>query len=923
MSFFNQRDLINKTPQNPPKMSIKPDAPVFATATSPQKRFLKRLESISEAVPGPNAFAQQAASMDRHRLETNAFYQQEMRERAAPALTAHPALRGRSASDPPTPPSASGCTTMSPFVDVGREKGESRTELRLVPLSAEFAEPTARGVIEEERERAVHEVSGGEEERTPVFDSPATFAASASAGVGGRQKKGVKIVEFPPSSLPVKTPKRSILEKLRLNTGFRGSTNTPPTTKGGEEEVKGDGTQGMPVKAKAVLGSPSKRSRVSLGTSSSPSKTNIPRSPSKRKGLFGRKASGVLEPSSTRSKSALSTRSVETEQALRTASTVGKTPPTAFSDPTHYSYGYASQGARMPSQALSEQSTTKHAPPPLPSQKDCSVARSQSLKYFDHAIPPTPPTKDTPPEEKTKRDVEPKQPSDRVPFQQNITTPSKAPPLGIISTSERLSPTKFGNYGRREMPTLVTQPSMYSLHASVVPNMTEAATFEEMKARIDGLGLEGFSLPRENRSSPMRGTVYSPSIYADEWEARGLYATPPPPAVPPLQMKMHGKTDSDESKSSSGHGNIPIFYPGLAKDPSFSDGNARHSERARSLVREHLDVTVPWHGRTHSRDHSSDSRHSKDSSIFAHHVDEDVEKKNKEAVEQSPASFSNPSATPSPLHFLPATTYQPPTQQRTQGKHGNALLTPSRVITPRDFRRHVVANYLRNSPSPSLRPSNGLLESAPSLPAHTASSLLSGSTAQSATPTRTIQTYLPKPLNAVNLDPVKPPTPSPTTTTAPSAPPPAESSTLDAMIEMLQVLKSRNTEISSIRDEMRASNARLTERLTAVESSRGRDTPTPSSAGSSGWSVAGNTARGGGDGEEAGVGAGRRVDTATAIEFYRAGYTGQGDGGREEEVRGDTIAQLRETNTRLLEMVSGFGEKIREMEGRLGGGDGV
>jgi hypothetical protein len=885
MSFYNQQHFLENV-RDKEEMQIKEDARLFANASSPEKKRLMRLANIPETAPGPNAFAQQEERMEMHRLNSNAFYQQEVQRRMAspPALT-HPALRQRSLSDPPTPPRASSCTTMSPFINAGMTK-ENSSPLKLVPSGANLAEPTTRGFIEERREQQLHDMSASEDDRTPVFVSPSTFARSVATPTRRSEKhKEVTIAELPSTELPSKTPKRSIFEKLRLNTSFRNS-NTSPSTVASAERSEIDSVDAMPVKAKAVLGtSPTKKKgRTSFG--SSPSKSNLPRSPSKRKGLFSRKPSGLVETAttSTRSKSALSTRSIESDQPPRTASTVTKTPPTAFSDPTHYSYSYKT--GRQTSQAHSDGGNGRQK-----DNKTCSVTRSQSLKYFDHAIPPTPPTKDTPPEEKARREAELVRNASRLPFHDQHITPSKST-QGLVSTNERVSPTRFGSYGHREMPTLVTRPSMYSLHASVVPCLNDAATFEEMKARVDGLGLEGFSLPPETMRSPKLGSMYSPSIYSTDWAARpnSAFVTGTPPIHHPAQ---HTKQSSDDSRGSSSGATIQVIYPELAKDPSFSDITAGVSKEQRGRVEDHLDVTVPWHGRTHSRDHSIDSRHSKDSSIFAHHVDEDLDDKQ---GYDSPTSFTHASATPSPLHTLPATVYAPPPRNSSKQR----LLTPAHANARRDrgLGLGLESSSRASSKSPSRR--KEIFDNVPSLPAQTQATSCSGS------PVDSLQTgHI---ANDVDVDPQK---------SSANKSPAADK--LDRMMEMLDQLKSRNNEITNIRDEMRASNARIGDRLAAIENQQ-RGSPAPSSQGSDEHS---RIARECYVSEQEHM----RVSTNTAHDFYRMGQNAQPGGFEdvdpEESLQADTITELRETNSRLLQMVSGFAERLKCLERKSGGNIGL
>jgi len=898
MSFFNQQEYLDDLKESE-EMVVKHSAPPLSLSSSPERRhMLNRLADIPEATPGPNAFAQQAARVDKHRLDSNAFYQQEVQKRlATPPTIAHPALRQRSMSDPPTPPRLSSSTTMSPFINASRPN-EYSPPLKLVPSDDYLAEPTERGFIEERHEQILHEQSGSGAERTPVFVTTSTFAKSA----GTPKTRAEKQKEVTIAELPTKTPKRSILEKLRLNTSFRSSPSSIPLSTYGAPPGT-DAIDHVPVKAKAVLGttSPTKKSRTSFG--SSPSKLNIPRSPSKRKGLFSRKTSGFEESMTSRTsrtKSALSSRSIESDPPPLTASTVTKTPPTAFSDPSHYSYSYKT--ARVVSQPRSEQGADV---------RKCSIARSQSLRYFDHGVPPTPPTKDTPPEEKAKREAALAKKSSRLPFHDTQTTPSKEA-VGFVSTNDRLSPTKFGSYGNRDVPTLVTKPSMYSLHASVVPTMSEATTFEEMKARIDGLGLEGFNMPPENMRTPKQGAVYSPSIYSTEWNVRpsSAFASTSPSVQ---QAARHTKQPSDKSKSSSSGAEIILVYPELAKDPSYSDITPSAVNAKNGRGREHLEAILPLHGRTHARDHSSDSRQSYDSLIFAHHVDEDLDKH--VSVYGSPTSFSHPSAAPSPLYTLPTTTYKPPPRKSSRQN----FLTPEPAARVQNGCGLGISRT--NSTSPSRR--NELFDNAPTIPIHTPTTSTRTSSPKSnaglrrsISPERGLRNSYTD--NTTNVDPQKP---SPKKAKSPAV------DKLDKMLELLNHLHERNYEISTMRDEMRASNARLGERLAAIETLQ-RASPVPSSTTSASDDHAYAAEEGEGQSGES-----KRVSTAVAHDFYRAvrqheakgeegvwdlhsDEEGEEDTGKEnvELSRKDTIAELRETNSRLLEMVSGFAERIQSLE---------
>ena len=877
MSFFSEKDYLDKV-RGVGEMQLRETAPLLSRPNSPERKLPKRLADIPEATPGPNAFALEAVRLERYRLNTNAFYQEEVqRRKVTPLTTIHPALRRRSNSDPPTPPRLSDCTTMSPFVNVGKENQHS-PPLKLEPDSSPAAEPTQRGYIEELKEQILHERSDSREERIPVFvPTPKmnsnAFEKPTKPGAARTDKQQDAAIIEPPT----KTPKKSLLDKLRLTTNYLGISSPAASTHDRVQEVVVD--EKMPVKARAVFGtSPSKsKPRTSLG--SSPSKMHLPRSPSKRKGFFSRKNSDM--PSINASKAAATRQSADIERPLPTASSYVKTPPTAFSDPTHYSY----QGKRLAPQTHSDQAADKDK-----EANKCAVARSQSLKYFDHVVPPTPPAKNTPPDEKARKEAAEKimkAESSRVPFHDDQTTPSKSP-TGIVSTSERLSPTKFGGYGHREVATLVTRPSMYSLHASVVPNLTEATTFEEMKARIDGLGLEGFSMPPENNRSPDLAQGYTPSIYSTQFSPRPNSAFAKlSPATPQAQYLRHNP--STHTKSSSSNGEIPVCYPELAKDPSISNmtpvTHAKENTKPKKVKRSgFLDASVPFHGYTHSRDHSQSPRHSVDSLIFAHHVDDDLN----EPCYGSPTSFSHASATPSPLQFLPATTYTPLPPRRSSKR----LLRPiqSAEATNNVFTKGTDALGINtpargSSTSPARR--NGLFKNAPILSAQ-----VSQATSRNTSPQDSLRGI---PFDSdTNVDPLK---------TSPARPPSGDR--LDRMMEMLSQLRSRNGEISTMREEMRASNARLDERLSAVEGSYRASPVPPSDESVDEWGVRGRTEQ-------------QRVSTNVAYDFYRLSQAEpecEEDASAEAEVSSsNTIAKLMETNRRLLEMCGGFADKIKALE---------
>lgn len=196
--------------------------------------------------------------------------------------------------------------------------------------------------------------------------------------------------------------------------------------------------------------------------------------------------------------------------------------------------------------------------------------RSHSLGYVDDTVPPTPPSKDTPPDEKARQEAA----TAAMIVSQEDSTPTRK--KGFLSLTDRISPNRFGGYGRRGNAKLVTQASTHSLRASVVPNAMDGRAFQDTKHRIDGLGLEGFSLPEENRQDVV---PYSPSIYSPyvSEESMGTFASTTDHRRANSESTFLSSTDhireNSECTSDTGIsdlGDIPIFYPELARDPSMA-----------------------------------------------------------------------------------------------------------------------------------------------------------------------------------------------------------------------------------------------------------------------------------------------------------------------------------------------------------------
>ncbi|KAK4540204.1 hypothetical protein LTR36_009702 [Oleoguttula mirabilis] len=847
--------------------------------------------------------------MERHRLEGNAFYQQEVQKRrVTPPTTTHPAFRSRGISDPPALlvvntdiQRESTITTMSPFINAGREISP---QLKLVPSCVQMAEPTQRGFIEEQREQMVHDVSGSDEERVPVYNTfvptPKPASAEFAKPVASPRKprvslpkKGATVADAP------RSPKRNFFERLRMTRLGGASSPSMPTLDSGDGHLE---ESDMPPKAQAVLGA-------------SPSKTSLTRTPSKqKKGLFAlRKVAEVTDVNTSNASLPRKSTSTNTDEPPHSGSGVVKTPQTAISDPTHYSFQSDSRGT---SHSLSDRGEYQ-----AQTASGCLVQRSQSLKYIDAVPPPTPPAKNTPPHEKAKLEAATGK-SNRVPLFQAESTPSKGP-AGIISTSDRLSPTKFGSYGYRETPRLVTKPSIYSLHASVVPELTESTAFEEMKARIDGLGLEGFNMPTENYYHRSPEMVYSPSVYSNDWGARASVIMRTPrsghrktmddlPSLPEVPSEKDRSSQHTKQSSSSG-GTIPICYPELALDPSMN--NLTPDRRAlpapvgqqegQPVGKECEIQDTPYHGHTHSRHHSSSPRHSVD----AAQLDEDYKKsphyvegasllgagsfavplaEEPQRIDQgSPASLNCPSAMPSPLHYLPATTYTPLPSRRARDR-GDEDTAPS--ATGHGGGLGISGNELSASDSPSR--SNNPFESAPVLAAQT-------NRAKQASPRPSINRLIDDANADADVDPRKPGVAT------------HEADKQDQMLDMLSRILTRNEDVVTLRDEMRADRARIDARLAGIEGMQ--SSPLPANYGLDGAS---------GQLEDEMDRKKHRVATSFAHEFYRQTLPDSvgANSDTAAPTDSDTIADLQETNRQLTEMVRGFAAKLEDMQKRMDGG---
>jgi hypothetical protein len=355
-------------------------------------------QTARPVTPGPNAFAIHAAEAEAHRLRSNAFYQQattaeNARQQAVqdqemagleltPPTAVHPALREnfRLGDSSPTP------NLMANQMAV--TQAESTTpfnSLKLIPEEGCQGKPTGRNFIEGIREELEPKNSVDETGRTPVFKYTPKLRSSEFSKPAGpatpQKKKGGVFNWIASEDQEPGSPKKGFLEKLKLTTA---RTRQAPTSTSVYSVKRGDsGGEALPPKAKAVL-------------STNPQNFSLGRSPSKKLGMFARKASdAVFSSEMTKTRRSLG---ANEQQATNTATRkvnfsafVGsKTPARELRPRTKR---YVSQPQRQLRPEKGEDKLATHA--------DVNgVFQPQRLQYFDRENPPTPPAKDTPPHEK-------------------------------------------------------------------------------------------------------------------------------------------------------------------------------------------------------------------------------------------------------------------------------------------------------------------------------------------------------------------------------------------------------------------------------------------------------------------------------------------------------------------------------------------
>lgn len=481
---------------------------------------------MPEPRAGITAFAMkerlEAEALERHRMRSNAFYQQDtIRRNATPPINAvsnntssnkdHPAFRQQpgitlSASRSLTStadPRFSAVTTFSPFINAGLEMAripspQHHEPLQLVPEGQEYAVPTVRGLIEDRNEHASWTASGAKDDRTPVYiysprpsDAPLNTQGSNSSSASTHERP--------------KSPKKKLLDRFNFSRTKSSTKDVtqPPTP-----------TEEIAPKAAAILGTSSskKSSAISKKDLRNVADYDLPSDPA----------------------------SLSKNRRGATAYSTPQAPIKSFdlSEASTYRRVVSAQGS-SPERNLVEESTAASA----------ALGRSKSLHYYDKGgVPPTPPTKDTPPELRMKcASIE----NSNLAVNSDLTTgdtfdaklhlgtphhsrsrsaateetPSKHH-IVVYNDGGRVSPKKGGGYAKKHIVTLQKSPSVDSLRSVLVAEDGREITDREEIRKAEqaaylrmGMHEDGRLPPSTYSPSPPRWNarpVYSPSIYPED-----------------------------------------------------------------------------------------------------------------------------------------------------------------------------------------------------------------------------------------------------------------------------------------------------------------------------------------------------------------------------------------------------------------------
>lgn len=407
----------------------------------------------------------------------------------------------------PTDLRASDVTTLSAFVNAGwerereRERGRKPSpqrvneQLKLVPEDQENAVPTSRGIIEERQEHMAWTASGQKDDRTPVYvyspkpDEGPLHSNGSSSGASGRARS--------------KSPKKKLLDRFNF-------TRTKSAIKDVQQPLASTGDIGP--KAAAILGTSVSSGKKSITTTPNTSLTK--KTQGQQAFTDGSRSSFPVDPASFSHRKGVQSYTTplprEKNSKLDQAETNARR--------------VVSQPETSPERAIEKAAYA------------CEVARSKSLHYWeDKTAPPTPPTKDTPPELKQKSvsteaastSTQSKQLHHGRTCTMPAETPSKQPPA--LSNGPRLTQDKGDAYREWCQARIVDKSiSVESLTGTLVTQddnvTTDRASIEqEERNTYATLGLlDDGCLPHITYSpsppSYQIRHVYSPSIYQEDWQ---------------------------------------------------------------------------------------------------------------------------------------------------------------------------------------------------------------------------------------------------------------------------------------------------------------------------------------------------------------------------------------------------------------------
>lgn len=414
-----------------------------------------------------------------HRLRSNAFYQQEIarrKEAPQPSMN-HPAHRDQHEASQSTHHSSIGAnsrssrnTTMSSLMNcrTARERSEllqRDRELMLVPEGQGNAAPTVRGMIEDRAELMAWNASEQTVERTPVYtyspkpDVESIVRKDSNVGSSSAQEH-------------LKSPKKNIFDRL----GFNRSKSSAKDT---EHNPATPASENVAPKAAAVFG---------MSTSTKKMVSSLQqRAAHKRDQQGSRNAANLGDMSTPRAP--IDPASLVDHSRHPYYAAVTATPNNSASK-----YGHTDGGGRRVVSDPEEKTSTSHEA--QHAAESSALARAQSLHYYDKGVPPTPPSKDTPPELKRDRSslpaerstTQPKTPHRRRTNTTLDETPSKRPQIPNNDKHQKTG--HGGGWVTSGKPTVMHQPiPLKADHATLVRHGKDVTDVKQVKKVEETLNL--------------------------------------------------------------------------------------------------------------------------------------------------------------------------------------------------------------------------------------------------------------------------------------------------------------------------------------------------------------------------------------------------------------------------------------------------